>query len=390
MTLKEKITTTLQETRVPNIDKMLQFMEQYGYFKCRSHSHNNWEGGASQHMWAVYLIAKALRDQRRNEPSIAKYATNQKLAIVCLLHDLCDMHVPSYDNTQNAKHGHHGGKSKWIMENLHVGTKAERMVVRNHMKSSDPWTAGTPEEVEEYNALHSLITKADHQASGTAWNSTRFRQGRTQHHGVYTEDSSYLKAVAMDRSVQSGKYHLYMDENYELREYRNYNRNLIQHLDCGYILSIQKKQILFDGNKDVISAAHDYTKKTSKRLCIVVGANADTPKDKDTRLRRGNKNEQDVLICSNLLSAFYHGEKSQEKGSKRYRFEFTMREEVNEIYRQCKEKNQSLYLPDVKIIREGESCGFPFVEPWTVDVLLVLGGRFDMFVVPANLLLIPD
>ena len=379
MTLKEKITKTLQETCAPNINKMLLFMEQYGYFKCRSHSHNNWEGGASQHMWAVYLIAKALRDERLNELAVSKYATDQKLAIVCLLHDLCDMHVPSYDNTQNAKHGHHGGKSKWIMENLHVGTKAERMVVRNHMKSSALWTAGTPEEVEEYNTLHSLITKADHQASGTAWNSTRFKQGRTQHYGIYTEDNSYLRAVAMDRSVQSGKYHLYMDENYELREYRNFNRKLIQHLDCGDILSIQKKQILFDGNKDVISAAHDYTKKTGKRLCIVVGANADIPEDKDTRLRRGNKKEQDILICSNLLSAFYHGEKSQEKESRRYRFEFTMREEVKEIYRQCKEKNQSLYLPDVKMIRDGESRGFPFVEPWTVDVLLVLHGRFDMF-----------
>ena len=389
MTLKERITKTLQETHVPNIDKMLQFMEQYGYFKCRSHSHNNWEGGASQHMWAVYLIAKVLRDERLNEPAISKYATDQKLAIVCLLHDLCDMGVSVYDDTYTKVSGH-GRKSYWIMKNLNIGTEAERRVVCNHMHSSALWTAGTPEEVEEYNALHSLITEADHEASGSAWNSTRFKQGRTQHHGVYTEDNSYLRAVAMDRSVQSGKYHLYMDENYELREYRNYNRNHIQHLDCGNILTIQKKQILLDSNKDVISAAHDYTKKTGKRLCIVVGANADIPEDKDTRLRRGNKNEQDILICSNLLSAFYRSEKSQEKGTKRYRFEFTMREEVEEIYRQCTEKNQGLYLPGVKMIRDGESRGFPFVEPWMVDVLLVLGGRFDMFAVPANLLLIPD
>lgn len=384
MTLKEKITKALQETHVPNIDKMLQFMEQYGYFKCRSHSHNNWEGGASQHMWAVYLIAKVLRDERLNEPAISKYATDQKLAIVCLLHDLCDMHVPSYDNTHHAKRGHHGGKSKWIMENLHVGTKAERMVVRNHMHHLAPWIAGTPEEVEEYNTLHSLITKADCWASGTAWNSTRFKQGRTQHHGVYTKSNSYLRAVAMDRSVQSGNYHLYMDENYELREYRNFNRDLIQQVDNVDILSLQKKQLHFDSKMDVISAVHEYTKKTGKRLCIVVGANTDIPKDKDTRLRRGDKIEQDILICSNLLSSFYHSQISVEKGIKRFRYEFTMEGKVKKIYRQCAKENRSLYLPGVKMIRDGESRGFPFVEPWTVDILLVLGGRFDMFAMPAD------
>ena len=385
MTLKEKITKTLQETHVPNIDKMLNYMEKHGYYTCRSSTHNHWEGGASQHMWAVYLIAKALRDQRIDKPSIAKYATDQKLAIVCLLHDLCDMHVPSYDNTHHAKQGHHGGKSKWIMENLHVGTKVERRVVRNHMHSSDLWTTGTPEEVEEYNALHSLIIEADHEASGTAWNSTRFKQGRTQHRGVYKEDNSYLRAVAMDRSVQSGNYHLYMDENYELREYRNFNRNLIQHLDCGDILSIRKKQILFDSNLDVITAAHDYTKKTGKRLCIVVGANADIPEDKDTRLRRKNTKEQNVLICSNVLNAFYRNQERKEKDTKRrYRYEFTMREEVKEFYRQCKGKNQSLYLTGVKMIRDGESRGFPFVEPWTADILLVLESRFDTFVVSSE------
>ena len=61
-----------------------------------------------------------------------------------------------------------------------------------------------------------------------------------------------------------------------------------------------------------------------------------------------------------------------------------MREEVEEIYRQCTEKNQGLYLPGVKMIRDGESRGFPFVEPWMVDILLVLESRFDTIVVSSE------
>ena len=197
MTLKEKITKTLQDTRVANIDKMLRYMEQNGYYTCRSSSHNHWKGGASQHMWAVYLIAKALRDQRLDEPIIAKHALDQKLAIVCLLHDLCDMDVRVYDEENKEVIGH-GRKSRWIMKNIGVGTTAEQMAVLYHMHSFE-WKAGTAEEVDEYKALHSLITKADHLASGTAWNSSRFKESRTQRHGVPTKDISYLRAVAMDR-----------------------------------------------------------------------------------------------------------------------------------------------------------------------------------------------
>lgn len=385
MSSKEKIINALKETRAKNIDQMLQYMEKNEFYDCMSSSHNHWPGGTAQHVWAVYLIAKALRDQRMNEPNIAKYATDKKLAIVCLLHDICDMKVSVYDNNHKWVSGH-GKKSYWMMKNLNVGTEVERMVVCNHMHDNAPYHFNNQQEIDEYKALHSLIRKADGQASGTAWNSKRFKENRTQHKGIFTEDLPYLRAVAMDRTVQSGRYHLYMDEKLELREYKNYNRNQIKwnsHEDVvSHLNRIEKIQL--DNNLDVISAAHQYMTMTKERICLVVGVKDEIPKDKDTRLRRGCIEEQDILICSNLLNSFYESKKCDEKGPRRYRFEFTMRNEIKEHYLKLRSQKGGIYLKDVVMIRDGSGRGFPFVEPWEVDILLVSGKRFPMFAIPAK------
>ena len=385
MTLKDKIIKTLKDTGAENIDKMLQYLEQHKYYECKSSSHNHWTDGTAQHVWSVYLIAKALRDQRMNEPNIAKYATDNKLAIVCLLHDICDMDVSVYDNNQQLVGGH-GYRSYWMMKNHNVGTEVERIVVNNHMHNDRIFRSNNQQEVDEYNALHSLIRKADGQASGTAWNSTRFKENRTQHKGKYTEDLSYLRAVGMDRTVQSGQYHLYMDERLELREYKNYNRKQIKWNSHGDVVSLLNKieKVQLDNTLDIISAAHQYMAKTNERLCLVVGVKTEIPQDKDTRLRRGCIEEQDILICSNLLNSFYESKKCDEKGQRRYRFEFTMRDEIKKHYRQFSSQQGGIYLKDVVMIRDGSSRGFPFVEPWKVDILLVPGKRFHMFAIPAK------
>ena len=72
MNLKILITNTLRETKFSNIDKMIQYMEDNQFFECRSSSHNHWNGGTAQHVWAVYLIAKALRNQRKDEKAIKR------------------------------------------------------------------------------------------------------------------------------------------------------------------------------------------------------------------------------------------------------------------------------------------------------------------------------
>ena len=385
MTLKEKIIETLKGTGAKNIDQMLQYMEKNEFYDCMSSSHNHWTGGTAQHVWAVYLIAKALRDQRTNEPNIAKYATDKKLAIVCLLHDICDMKASVYDNNNNWVSGH-GKKSYWMMKNLNVGTEVERMVICNHMHDNAPYHFNNQQEIDEYKALHSLIRKADGQASGTAWNSKRFKENRTQHKGIFTEDLPYLRAVAMDRTVQSGRYHLYMDEKLKLIEYKNYNREQIKWNSHENVVSQLNRieRVQLDNNLDVISAAHQYLNKTKERVCLVVGVKNEIPKDKDTRLRRGCIEEQDILICSNLLNSFYESKKCDEKGRRRYRFEFTMRDEIKEHYRKLRSQKGGIYLKDVVMIRDGSGRGFPFVEPWKVDILLVPGKKFPMFAIPAK------
>ena len=386
MTLKEKIFKTLKDTRAEGIDKMLQYMEQYKYYECKSSSHNHWKGGTSQHVWAVYLIAKALRDQRMGEPNIVNYATDKKLAVICLLHDICDMDVSVYDNNQKLVGGH-GYRSYWMMRYHNVGTEVERKVVCNHMHDNASYNFNNLQETDEYKALHSLIRKADGQASGTAWNSTRFKENRTQHYGVLTKDISYLRAVAMDRTVQSGKYHLYMDEKYELREYRNYARKDIKwnsHEDIVRLLN-EIERVQLDNALDVISAAHQYMIKTKERLCLVVGICFEIPEDKDKRLRRYYIDEQNILICSNLLNSFYKSDITK-KSTKKFRFEFTMRDEIKEHYRKLTKQNGGIYMKNVVMIRDGSGRGFPFVEPWDVDLLLIPGKKFPMFAIKASVL----
>ena len=393
MALKEKIIQELKNTGVANIDKMLQYMERHRYYECRSSSHNHWTGGASQHMWAVYLIAKALRDKKLKEKDAAlfsKYATDQKLAIVCLLHDLCDMHVTVKSDKGKDVSYDHGNKSYWIMKNLDVGTEAEREAVRNHMKSNCHHHLKSQQEIEEYNVLHSLVHQADHFACGTAWNSTRFKGNRTQVHNKTTcRNDSYLLAVAMDRSVQSGRKncHFYVDEKFELREYKNYNRNLIKWNRFEHVirnLNDKTRKVQLDNITDVISAVHKRIIETGERLCIVVGVSNHIPKDKNTRLRRGRIDEQDILICSNLLNSFYDSNVCEEKGKRRHRFEFTMREEIKAHYKELPKQKGGIYLPNVKMIRDGQNRGFPFVEPWDVDLLLVPGKKFPMFAIKAS------
>jgi len=383
MNIKKLITDTLRDTKVPNIEKMIQYMENHDFFVCQSSSHNHWEGGTAQHVWAVYLIAKALRDKRMNEPNIAKYATDNKLALVCLLHDICDMNVCVYDDNHK-RVTRHGSRSYWIMRNLKVGTEVERKVVCNHMHKNAPYHFHNQQEIDEYNALHDLITDADHRASGTAWNSKRFKENRTQHHGDETKDQSYLRAVAMDRTTQSGRYHLYMDEHYELREYHNYYAQNIRWNDCEDLIKKLKDdsiKVKLDETKDVITAVHNHIRKTGERLCFVLGVNSTIPKDKDTRLRRGWKDEQDILICSNLINAFYNSKECEEKDKRRHRYEFTMKNDIKEHYRNLSNQKGGIYMPGVKMIRDGESRGFPFVEPWLVDILLVPDKRFPTFAI---------
>ena len=374
-TLKEMILQTLRATKAPNIDAMLKYMEAHGYYDCKCHTHNHWEGGSAEHMWATYLMAKALRDQRISDPNVRKYATDEKLAIVCLLHDLCDMDVHVKTNKGKDVSNEHGTKSYWIMRNLNVGTLAEREAVKNHMHRAATCSLRDANLIAEYNVLHSLLATVDHWASGTAWNLKRHKEGRTQ---ISEKISSprYPRATALDRTFQSEKYKMYLDKDYSLQEFKNYDRNKIvwgfSKNIRGYANRISALRLPLDTNTDIITSLHNYLKENNERICLVMGCKDRIPKDDSTRLRQDRPLEQNVLICSNILASLYKGEKdeSTEMHKRRFRMKFTMRDEIKNQYKAGNLK-EGVFFPDVTMIRSGESDGFPFVSQWTIDILMV-------------------
>ena len=374
-TLKEMIIQTLRATKAPNIDAMLKYMEAHKYFECKCHTHNRWEGGSAEHMWATYLMAKALRDQRISDPNVRKYATDEKLAIVCLLHDLCDMDVHVKTNKGKDVSNEHGTKSYWIMRNLNVGTLAEREVVKKHMHRAKTCSLKDADLIAEYNALHNILATVDHWASGTAWNLKRHKEGRTQISGKVSSPR-YPRATALDRTFQSEKYKMYMDKYYTLHEFKNYNKNNIvwgyNNNIHEYVNSLSSNRLSLNTDVDIITALHNYLKRNDERICLVMGCKDRIPKDDSTRLRQDNHLEQSILICSNILASFYKGEidDSTEMHKPRYRMKFTMRDEIKSQYKSGNLKD-GVFFPRVTMIRSGESDGLPFVSPWTIDILMV-------------------
>ena len=145
-----------------------------------------------------------------------------------------------------------------------------------------------------------------------------------------------------------------------------------------------RKRIPLGNSTDIITTAHEYAAKTGERVCFVVAADPSIPRDKETRLKRRSKEEQSLLICSSLMFPLYNYELCKEKGTKRHRYEFTMKDEVKRLYQECAERGGALYLDGIRMIRDGESRGFPFVEPWRAGIMLILGEKFETYVVTIN------
>lgn len=382
--LKSKIESALRSTGDPHIEDLLQYMEKNDYYTCKSSSHNHWEGGAAEHMWATFVMAKALRDQQLSDPDTKKYATDEKLAIVCLLHDLCDMPAKVKTSKGEDISSKHGRKSYWIMRNFKVGTIAEQEAVKNHMHSDVRTTFKDVQQGKEYEVLHKLIRNADHLASGTAWNSLRHMNQETQRHGSKQKDYSYLNAVALDRTSQCCGFKMYMDGDYDVHELTDYNRNNIQ---WGFkenltacLLNNELPHLDWANRYDVISAARNLKTQFAERLCLVIGVSDKIPSDGNTRLQQDFPDEQEILICSNLLRSLYQSGKDHTKGSKRHRMQFSMRDEIKFRYEDKNSLKKGIFFPFVTMIRSGKSEGCPLVKPWTVDVLFAPGVEFKPFI----------
>lgn len=68
---------------------------------------------------------------------------------------------------------------------------------------------------------------------------------------------------------------------------------------------------------------------------------------------------------------------------------FTMRDEIKRQYKAGNLK-EGVFFPGVTMIRSGKSDGFPFVSPWTIDILMVPDANLDPFAILSNQLNVPN
>ena len=62
---------------------------------------------------------------------------------------------------------------------------------------------------------------------------------------------------------------------------------------------------------------------------------------------------------------------------------YTMRDEIKSQYDSGNLKD-GVFLPGVTMIRNGKSDGFPFVSPWTIDILMVPDAKLVPFAILSN------
>jgi len=94
---REKIITLLKSTKRENIDKLIQYMDNRGFFTSPASSkyHGNYPGALSEHCLNIYNTFKHL------QPFLDAKLEEENLIICAFCHDLCK--VGSYNVTQDGK-----------------------------------------------------------------------------------------------------------------------------------------------------------------------------------------------------------------------------------------------------------------------------------------------
>ncbi|MCF0247768.1 MAG: HD domain-containing protein, partial [Synergistes sp.] len=104
------------------IDRLLQCMEDEGFYAIHPHSHHRYEGGLAAH--ALGVCKRALKH--------CGDLPRDSVILCALLHDICDIR----GREQLAKG--HGGFSAQILSELGLPlTDGERCAIRNHMRRAD-------------------------------------------------------------------------------------------------------------------------------------------------------------------------------------------------------------------------------------------------------------
>lgn len=354
---------------IENVDALIAFMRDNNFFKGRCSGHDRWVGGLPQHSWRVYQYALEIKRNlptrfeskksttkgffTRNELDVV---TEEEIALAALLHDIGKV----------AERSQHERKSYKILRGLGFSKEKHKSVLaailQHHHEGKH---SHFPNMV--YAPLSKLIRRADGMASGTAWNWTRYKEGKTQFKVNETKvhDMSDNRKEALARTAQTLVYGMYCDHDFNLCTVEQYRRTNIRY---GVDDKIQKA-VGFD--KCIIPSGVDWAYYTREfvgdskdnYICIVIPGRKEYLGEGIESARQGM--ELELMICSNLLVSLFGDNFDHD-----HRFSPKIVDSVKEKYTQ---DLKYVYLPGVTMIRDGEKSGYMQVKPWRVNVLVVPG-----------------
>ena len=136
----------------PGSDKLLNYLisEQSDFFTapCSTRFHGSYAGGLVQHSINVYNCLKDYLSRQRTKDVYGMNYTDESIALVSLLHDVCKMNfysvdyrnakneqgvwVPYYTINDQLPYGH-GEKSVYIVSGFMRLTREEAFAIRYHM-----------------------------------------------------------------------------------------------------------------------------------------------------------------------------------------------------------------------------------------------------------------
>lgn len=138
----------------PGSDKLLNYLlsEQSDFFTapCSTRFHGSYAGGLAQHSINVYNCLKDYLSRQRTKDVYGMNYTEESVALVSLLHDVCKMNfysvdyrnakneqgvwekVPYYTVNDQLPYGH-GEKSVYIVSGFMRLTREEAFAIRYHM-----------------------------------------------------------------------------------------------------------------------------------------------------------------------------------------------------------------------------------------------------------------
>ena len=132
--VKQAIIDRLLATKRENIEKVIDYMENNGFFTYHCHRHHHYAGGLAEHSWQTYQIASRLDRERCENNSNAQKLNENSVAIASLLHDLCDC-----SGIRNITG--HGKRSAELLKTLGFKlTQEEFLAIRFHMSLKDKTT----------------------------------------------------------------------------------------------------------------------------------------------------------------------------------------------------------------------------------------------------------